>query len=239
MVNMNPKPGMPRPNSPRRPGVGEPTPGAGAEAPTKTTGQGRTSTRVTKRATSRPRPSGRSSAANPHARRPARSTNQNTVRTQRDPAAGVVSVGGLAFSVRALAMMMIFGLAALILIPTAIQWTEQKREYRAVNAEVVQAEARIESLESQAEAWNHRDYVASQARSRLGYVEKGETQFSVVDGPKLAQEVESKKLANQGPQKPWSLTLQKEILAADNPPPVREAIQTPTKTEDTDENAGE
>lgn len=263
MVNMKPTPGMSRPNPPRRPGVGQASPGKGPSGrvgraerkkgsdrrgsaprgrgsttagggPAISGAAGRAVPSSVPRGASRPGHSGRRSATNPHARRSGRRSHHNTVRTRRDPAGGAVSFGGVTFSVRALAAVMIMGLAALIFIPTAIQWTEQKREYRAVNAEVVQAEAQVERLEAELEAWNHRDYVASQARSRLGYVEKGETQFSVIDGPELEQEAEAKTAA-EGPQKPWSLTLQKEILAADSPPPVREAIQTPTRPVDAEE----
>lgn len=174
----------------------------------------------------------RKSVPNPKVRRPVRSTNQNTVRTRQRSNSNLVSVGGLSFSVRALATLVIVGLAAIILIPTAIQWSEQKREYRAVSAEVVQAETKIDQLQGQLDNWNDREFVASQARSRLGYVDRGETQFSVVDAPEVeAAEVEN--LAPVGPQKPWTLKLQKEIQDADNPPAVRGAINAPTKPQET------
>ncbi len=115
------------------------------------------------------------------------------------------------------------GLALLVLIPTALQYADQNRQYRAAVTEVEVARERTIELQEELANWDNPEYVASQARSRLGYVRKGETQFSVVDA--TVEEAAPEATVTSGPPKPWTMRLHGSLLDVDQPPAVAEIVK--------------
>ncbi len=142
----------------------------------------------------------------PHATtRPADNPRGSKKRGTESSATGTtVSVGGLEISVRALFIVIMTGLLFALIMPSMYQWWRQEQEYREIVAKVEEARAKKADVERQLELWDDQDYIASQARERLGYVRPGETQYSVVDpGPEYQDQAQIAAASNHGPVRPW------------------------------------
>lgn len=149
-----------------------------------------------------------------------RSTARNEVRVQTVKHHLKWSFGGLTVSARLLATLLIVVLALVILVPTLYQWIAQEQRYRDILAEVEEIRQYNQQLEEDLQAWEDEEYVAQQARSRLGYVRPGETQYSVIgeDGEMLSSSSTSgTATADDSPTKPWTQLLTESILDADDP----------------------
>ena len=59
----------------------------------------------------------------------------------------------------------------------------QQEEYRDLKLQLSQAQTTNKDLDAQLKRWDDPEYVAGQARARLGYVRPGETTYVVVDPP--------------------------------------------------------
>lgn len=129
-------------------------------------------------------------------------------------------------------------MAAVVAVPVCLQWAEQQRQYQATAVELESAKAAREHLEDELANWEDRDFIAAQARSRLGYLEKGETQFSVSDAPQTRTGTQAVRTVIEPPPKPWALLLQDSLLESDNPAPevpgADEARVVPRAEEDED-----
>jgi Septum formation initiator len=105
-----------------------------------------------------------------------------------------------------------------MLVPSLFQWWRQEQDLRDITARVAAAEQQNADMQHQLDLWNDPDYIASQARSRLGYVLPGETQYSVVDpGPDHADTSQIEAAEPQGPARPWVQVLSLSLTAADAP----------------------
>lgn len=125
---------------------------------------------------------------------------------------------------------MILAVMVVIVVPVLLEWSEQKREYRAVEAELTETLAEVELLEAELENWSDDSYISAQARARLGYVEPGETQFSVADPPEGTALTPADAATPTGPPKPWVVLLHSALQEAAAPPPVKDAAEDPTVT---------
>ncbi|MDO5060888.1 MAG: septum formation initiator family protein [Actinomycetaceae bacterium] len=96
------------------------------------------------------------------------------------------------------------------------QWWKQHREYNAIAQSLAEAKAENARLSADLEKWNSDAFIASQARSRLGYIRPGETQYLVVDAPKEAQSGAGKQQA--GPPRPWYLVVSDSVKMAESAP---------------------
>ncbi len=170
--------------------------------------------------------------------RPARTQKPVGITKAQPPKSGGVTVGGLNISLRALVSLIIFSVIALVLVPTLLQWADQQRDFRAAVAETEAAHLQVERLQAELDNWNNPEYVAGQARSRLGYVDPGETQYSVTDAPESELAVPAQPKAAEWPPKPWNVALQEAILELDQPPAVKEAAQVATLSSQADEPEG-
>ena len=122
-------------------------------------------------------------------------------------------------SVKGLLAVLLVAVIALVLVPVGLQWTQQRRDYRAVVSDVATATSRSEELQAELDAWDDPAYVEEQARRRIGYVSPGETQFSVSDAP--TSETGSSAVPADGAtiDKPWPLHVHDVLLAVDQPTP--------------------
>ncbi len=101
-------------------------------------------------------------------------------------------------------IVIIGALLAVMLMPSLYQWWRQEQDYRDIQARVEAARERNEEIQRELELWNTPEFIASQARERLGYVMPGETQYSVVDpGPGYQDQAAVAAAAPRGPARPW------------------------------------
>ncbi len=185
------------PNTQRRPRQGGKTPRTRTQG-TQSTPSVRTTARVRpEREASRPRVQ----AAESTAKRPTS-----------------VSFGGIEISMRILGLLLLGALLALLLVPSFMQLWSQERELAAIKAKVQQTQADNDAKRQQLELWSNPQYIASQARERLGYVKPGETQYSVLDPGKDYQDQAQVAAAREaGPARPWMQVLSMTVEEADHP----------------------
>ena len=125
--------------------------------------------------------------------------------------------GGLSTSVQVLVAVAILTVLALNLVPIGLQWLQQEQEYQTVSAEAEAVRAHNAELQATLEKWDDPDYVAMQARGRLGFVRPGEVQYTVADLPEEAEEGDPS-LAESGVQRPWMSLILESMQDADQPP---------------------
>lgn len=130
------------------------------------------------------------------------------------------SFGGLTVSIRTLVGIAVSVVLLTTLVPLGLQWMKQEQAYRAVVAEVAQAQAKNEAMRDELADWENEDYVAAKARERLGFVRPGETQFVVTDAPNQQSGAEQNHPdAHKGPAKPWMWHVAEALKDADQPQP--------------------
>ena len=145
----------------------------------------------------------------PSSARSARPKERARQRTRmRDSEAPTVAhtfnIGGVEISLKFMFIVIIGTLLAVMLMPSLYQWWRQEQDYRDIQARVEAARERNAEIERELELWNTPEFVASQARERLGYVMPGETQYSVVDpGEGYKDQAAVAAAAPRGPARPW------------------------------------
>lgn len=185
------------PDTQRRPRQGGKTPRTRAQG-TQSSPSVRTTTRVRPE---REAPGSRAQAAESTAKRPTS-----------------VSFGGIEISMRILGLILLGALLAMLLVPSFMQLWSQERELAAIKAKVQQTQADNDAKRQQLELWSNPQYIASQARERLGYVKPGETQYSVLDPGKDYQDQAQVAAAREaGPARPWMQVLSMTVEEADHP----------------------
>lgn len=185
------------PDTQRRPRQGGKTPRTRAQG-TQSTPSIRTTARVRPE---REAPRSRAQAAESAAKRPTS-----------------VSFGGIEISMRILGLVLFGALLAMLLVPSFMQLWSQERELAAIKAKVQQTQADNDAKRQQLELWSNPQYIASQARERLGYVKPGETQYSVLDPGKDYQDQAQVAAAREaGPARPWMQVLSMTVEEADHP----------------------
>lgn len=78
-------------------------------------------------------------------------------------------------------------LLALMLVPTARAWYDQRQELEGLRSQVAAQEKSVQDLQDEKARWQDPAYVEQQARQRLKFVKPGETAFTVIGADKLAQ----------------------------------------------------
>ncbi|WP_058237086.1 FtsB family cell division protein [Actinomyces ihuae] len=146
-----------------------------------------------------------------------RSGGRGAKTARSDASSRNISFGGLTISVRFLAISIMAALLAVLLIPSAYQWFRQSQDLKDMQVRVEQARERNAELHEQLDLWKDPTYVASQARSRLGYVQPGETQYTVKDPGPGYEDASSQENDKRGPDKPWIQILAQSVIDADNP----------------------
>lgn len=121
-------------------------------------------------------------------------------------------------SLRAFAFGLILVLGVLGISQPLHQWWTMQREYKSLVYQIEQAEKKNQDLQEQIDRWADKSYVASQARARLGYVMRGETQYAVVDpGDDAILPAAATPAHKDGPPRPWYLTVADTVDAAAEP----------------------
>ncbi|MDO5729305.1 MAG: septum formation initiator family protein [Actinomycetaceae bacterium] len=121
-------------------------------------------------------------------------------------------------SLRAFALGLVLVLGILGVSQPLHQWWTMQREYKSLVYQIEQAQQKNEDLQTQIDRWADKSYVASQARARLGYVMRGETQYAVVDpGDDAVLPAQATPAHKDGPPRPWYLTVADTVDAAAEP----------------------
>ncbi|QWW20187.1 septum formation initiator family protein [Schaalia sp. 19OD2882] len=218
-------PSRPRPprRSARQGGSGAPgTPSAGRTGRTPRAVGALDSEGRPVRATPRTRPQGgEGDAAERAARRIREAGKRRRARRERASTgpdlATTFDFGGVEISVRFLGIALLAGFLALMLVPSLFQWWSQEQELRRITTQVDAASERNAKLQEQLELWQDPEFVASQARERLGYVKPGETQYTVVDpGKEYLDQARVAAAADEGPARPWLQVVALSIQSADS-----------------------
>ena len=118
---------------------------------------------------------------------------------------------------RALGFILLVALVGVLLVPSLYDWARQEQDYRAIQQRVAAAEDRNADMRRELDMWQDPEYVASQARSRLGYLKPGETQYSVVNPGDESQSSELSGVRDQGPKRPWLQVIAESVTEADHP----------------------
>ncbi len=115
--------------------------------------------------------------------------------------------------------MLLAGVLAFLLVPNLYDWWRQEQDYRDIRARVAAAEQRNANMREQLELWEDPEYIASQARARLGYVKPGETQYTVVDpGDDYLDQAQVSAAEVRGPARPWVQVVGILLREADEAP---------------------
>lgn len=151
-------------------------------------------------------------------RKTERQAHKDKERSQRVSEGKSFVLGGLEVSVRLLVASMLGVILAILLIPNVVAWWNQEREYRDIQAKVAAAQERNAEMTRELQRWQDPEYIASQARDRLGYVRRGETQYTVVDpGDDYQDQAQVNAAAEKGPARPWIQLLGIYLEEADQP----------------------
>lgn len=97
-------------------------------------------------------------------------------------------------------------------------YLQQREQARQLNAEVSQVKEDIATYEREKARWANKDFVAAQARDRLGWVLPGETPYVVVDPQTVTGEGPAKDPRRGLPQletkPPWYLAIADSVEIA-------------------------
>lgn len=111
---------------------------------------------------------------------------------------------------------------AVMLVPTAKSWYDQRQRLAELQAQVSTQQDDVERLEREKELWKTDEYVESQARKRLKFVKVGEKSYSVIDVQSGEPEVDAETGAVRGESnQPWYDQLASSVEAADDPAAAR------------------
>ena len=117
---------------------------------------------------------------------------------------------------KALGVTAFLGMLAFNMVPVAMQWYQQNQEHRAVLAELEATKQRNQELKESLRLWKNEDYIASQAKARLGYVWPGEVQYNVAGLPETPQSGETVE-EGRGARRSWTAVLLQSMVDADSP----------------------
>lgn len=120
---------------------------------------------------------------------------------------------------RALAIVISLIFAVILITPALRNYLGQQAEIRELNSSVEEARARNKDLADQLALWNDPEYVAAQARQRLGYVAPGQVLYVVTDPEAGTAEerraaVEEEINYNRRAATPWFTTLWDSVAIA-------------------------
>lgn len=106
---------------------------------------------------------------------------------------------------------------AVMLLPTAKSWYDQRERLASLQTEVSEQQRDVERLEREKELWATDEYVEAQARKRLKFVKVGEKSYTVIDAAGAEPEVDAETGAVKGEGGPWYDQLASSVRAADDP----------------------
>lgn len=115
-----------------------------------------------------------------------------------------------------MALVSVFFLLAVMLVPTAKSYFDQRSRIDDLRAEVASQERDVAALRREKELWSTDEYVEAQARQRLKFVKVGDRAYTVIDAEPAEGEVDAETGAATGELSgPWYERLGDSLAAAD------------------------
>ncbi|OKL46195.1 hypothetical protein BSR29_08070 [Boudabousia liubingyangii] len=130
-------------------------------------------------------------------------------------------------SYRAFSIILVLIVLAAFLVSPVKQLLQQEQSNRRMLAQIEAEKEKQAELKEMLARWDDPDYVAAQARERLGYLRPGQTQYVVIDPDSKFLNQKTVEAPFQGPVRPWFLTLSESIAAAGASPKLT-TVTTPT-----------
>lgn len=109
---------------------------------------------------------------------------------------------------------------AVLLVPTLRGYLDQRSQIESLNNQVTEQQDTVKSLQKQRDRWNNPEYVAQQARTRLGFAKPGEKAYIIVDGTGTKRDVEDDSRVEEaaaGADRPWYGHLWGSVVSAGDP----------------------
>lgn len=109
----------------------------------------------------------------------------------------------------------------MLLVPTLRGYLHQRSEINSLNGQVTKQQSTVKSLQKQRDRWNDPEYVAQQARSRLGFAKPGEKAYIIVDDAGKKRKVGTQNGVQKdasGAQRPWYGHLWGSVVSAGEAP---------------------
>ena len=116
---------------------------------------------------------------------------------------------------RWVALASVLFLLAVMLVPTAKSYLDQRSRIGELRAEVAQQEQDVKTLERERELWATDEYVEAQARQRLKFVKVGDRAYTVIDADPEADVDPETGAATGDLTGPWYERLGDSLAAAD------------------------
>ena len=120
-----------------------------------------------------------------------------------------------------LGLLMVF--LAVLLIPTLRGYLQQRSQIDALNDQVTRQQQTVNNLQRERNRWNDPNYVAQQARERLGFAKPGERAYIVIDDQGKKQQVEDGtgvRNDKAGQARPWYGQLWGSVVSSGEAPKV-------------------
>lgn len=120
-----------------------------------------------------------------------------------------------------LGLLMVF--LAVLLIPTLRGYLQQRSQIDALNEQVTGQQQTVNNLQRERNRWNDPNYVAQQARERLGFAKPGERAYIVIDDQGKKQQVEDVtgvRNDKAGQARPWYGQLWGSVVSSGEAPKV-------------------
>lgn len=163
----------------------------------------------------------RGPATKPGSPKLAARANRGTMRHRRDKATGLkftTKRGTYSISWRAIMLLVTLAFSLAIVASPLQHYLQQREQARALQTEVTELQADIAKYEREKARWQNPDFVASQARDRLGWVLPGETPYVVVDPNTVTGEKSPDDPRRGVPEReirqPWYLTIADSVEIA-------------------------
>lgn len=117
---------------------------------------------------------------------------------------------------RILTLLVVAATVFLVIFSPLRSWMQQQEEARQLAQRVAEAKATNQRLEDEIKRYEDPEYIAQEARERLGYVKPGEVTYVVVDAPGEDDKAQNGGWAKEKPEdKAWFALLAEGVRVAD------------------------
>ncbi|MBV7364199.1 septum formation initiator family protein [Actinomycetaceae bacterium TAE3-ERU4] len=133
-------------------------------------------------------------------------------------------------SYRVLALLLLIVVFGSFLASPIKQLLDQEQANRRTMAQIEAEKKRQQDLKERLARWDDPDYVAAQARERLGYLKPGQTQYVIVDPEAKFIKPSETSPALEGPRRPWFMVMNDSLAAAGSVPALKvpfEPVKSP------------
>ena len=117
--------------------------------------------------------------------------------------------------------------------PTIKAWMNQSQDYYKLEQQIADTKKQNENLKAKLKELSEPNYIATQARQRLGYVRKGETTYVVIDPETVTKEKQSTTTNTNAPRKPWFGLIKDSIKTVEELKTTKKKVAVDTSNQNT------